>query len=100
MSASAPRIRSAAILAAFLLGGAAAAQAAPASAVTLDEGIRCQEALERVYWTHRSKGQGRSFEQAVPRTLLRRSAEDAVLKTEALRRFWGMAITPGRLQAE
>jgi N-acetylneuraminic acid mutarotase len=68
--------------------------------LTLDERIRCQEALERVDWTHRSKGQGRSFEQAVPRTVLRRSAENAVLKTEALRRFWGVTITPERLQAE
>jgi hypothetical protein len=68
--------------------------------LTLDERIRCQEALERVDWTHRSKGQGRSFEQAVPRTVLRRSAEDAVLKTEVLRRFWGVTITPERLQAE
>ena len=100
MSASAPRIRSAATLAAFLLGGAAVAQAAPSSAVNLDERVRCQEALERVYWTHRSKGQGRSFEQAVPRTVLRRNAEDAVLKTEALRRFWQVTITPERLQAE
>ncbi len=74
-------------------------EAAPI-ALNLEDRVRCQEAIERVYWSHRSSGQELSFEQAVPQTVVRQRAEDAVLKTAALRRFWQVAITPEQLQAE
>ena len=100
MNASAARLRTATFLTALLLGGAAAAQAAPHAAPSMDERIHCQEALERVYWSHRSPSQEASFAQAVPRTVVRRRAEDAVLQTAALQRFWSVTVTPQQLQAE
>ncbi len=102
MNASPACLRTATLftaLAAILLGGAAAAQAAPA-APSLDERIHCQEALERVYWSHRSQGQGPAFAQAVPQSVIRQRAEDAVLETAALEHFWSVTITPAQLQAE
>jgi N-acetylneuraminic acid mutarotase len=92
--------RAAALISTLLLGGAAAAHAAPAGALTLEERARCQEVLERVYWSHRSGGGDTSFDQAVPANVVARKAEDAVLKTSALRTFWAVEITPEQLQAE
>ena len=81
-------------------GAVAAAQAAPPAGLSLDDRIRCQEAVEEVYWTHRSPGGGLSFAQAVPDTVVQRRAEDTVLKTAALQRLWSVTITPPQLQAE
>jgi len=100
MSASLARFRTATFLAAILLGGASAAQVAPPAAPNLDDRMRCQEALERVYWSHRSQGRGPAFAEAVPPTVIRRRAEDAGLKSAALRRFWSVTIAPQQLQAE
>ncbi len=92
--------RAAALIGTLVLGSAAAAHAASAAHLTLDERVRSQKAIEQVYWSHRSGGGDSSFEQAVPETAVARKAEDAVLKTSALRRFWGVEITPEQLQAE
>jgi len=98
-----PRItmhRAAALISTLLFGAAAAAYAAPSAALTPNDRIRSQKAIEQVYWSHRSGGGDSSFEQAVPETVVARKAEDAMLKTSALRRFWGVEITPAQLQAE
>jgi len=96
-TASALSIRLAAALA---LVAANAAPAVPAAALDESARIRCQEAIERVAWSHRSGDRGPSFAAAVPETVLRRKAQDAVLKTAALARYWGVAIAPAQLQAE
>ncbi len=92
--------RAAVLISTLLIGAAAAAPAATSAALTPSERIRSQKAIEQVYWSHRSGGGDSSFEQAVPETVLARKAEDAVLKTSALRRFWRVEITPEQLQAE
>ncbi len=92
--------RAAAFIAAFALAAAVTAQAAPSAEPSPSERIRCQRALEKVSWSHRSESGGSSFEQAVPEAVVQRKAEDAVLQTAALRRFWGVDITPEQLQAE
>ena len=100
MHSEIPRTLAARLVAVLLFGAAGAVPGVPLTAMTLEQRIGCQEALARVYWSHRSHGQGRPFAQAVPREILRRKAEDTVLKDAALRRFWSVAITPERLQAE
>jgi hypothetical protein len=92
--------RAAALIGTLVLGLAAAAHATSAADLTPNQRIRSQKAIEQVYWSHRSGGGDTSFEQAVPETAVARKAEDAVLKTSALRRFWGVEITPEQLQAE
>jgi N-acetylneuraminic acid mutarotase len=100
LSQACSRYHLVAACAALVLGGVAVAQASTSDGPALDERIRCQEALERVYWSHRSPSSNRSFAQAVPRDLLRRRAEDAVLKGAELQRLWRLEITPEQLQAE
>lgn len=82
------------------------AQTSPTGArlVSLGERIACQTAIEEVYWRHRSAAtedvSKPSFAEAVPQEVIRRNAEDAVLKSLALQRFWGVSITGEQLQAE
>ncbi len=94
------RSRSIRLAGALAIVAATAAEAAPTAALDERSRIRCQEALERVAWNHRSGEAGPSFTEAVPDSVLRRKAEDGVLKTAALARFWGVTIAPAQLQAE
>ncbi|WP_374568037.1 Ig-like domain-containing protein [Ideonella sp.] len=77
--------------------------AAP-GAMSLDERIACQAAVEQVYWRHRTtSGDAQPrlpFEQAVPPAVLRRKAEDTVRKTAALRQWWHTEVGADQLQAE
>jgi hypothetical protein len=95
-----PRSLALQLAAVLLFGGVTAAQAASQADLSLDDRTRCQAALEKVYWSHRTQASGLSFAQAVPEAVIRRRAEDGLLKTEALRRFWGVTATPDQLQAE
>ena len=88
------------LAAASLLGTGAAAQAASPAGLDLDVRTRCQEAIERVHARHRAPGEASGPVPVAPAALVRRKAEDAVLKTAALRRLWGVTIEPARLQAE
>jgi N-acetylneuraminic acid mutarotase len=86
-----------------LLGGlltAPTAIAAPAATLNLDQRIRCEAVIERVYWNHRAPAPERAFAQAVPQAVLRKRAEAVVLKTAALSHFWQMTVTPEQVQAE
>lgn len=96
------RSRAVPLFAALVLSGAMATQAAEgtSAALSLEARVRCQETLERVYWNHRSSNPGTSFAQAVPQQLLRRRAEDAVLKTAALRELWQVTVSPQQIQSE
>src|SRR6185503_4544572 len=69
----------------------------PPPSFSLPERIQCQAAIERVYALHRGAG---SAARAVPDAVIRAKAEDAVLKSVALERTWGIAITGPQLQAE
>lgn len=71
----------------------------------LGERITCQTAIEEVYWRHRQWPQENpsskpSFNEAVSPDLIRRKAEDTILKSAALERFWGVSISGVELQAE
>lgn len=83
---------------------AAKAQPAVARQIGLGDRIACQTAIEEVYWRHRSSGAENApklpFNQAVPQELIRRKAEDAILKSLALERYWNVRITAEQLQAE
>ena len=96
------RIRAVTLFAALLLGCAGTAMAAPGApaVLSLEERFRCQEAIARVYWNHRSPAPEISFAQAVPQALLRQRAEDAVLQTAALHLFWQVTVSPQQVQAE
>jgi|SRR4051812_45103674 hypothetical protein len=78
--------------------------AAPGRPFSLGERIACQAAIEEVYWRHRTAAAAGatqpSFNEAVPRGLIQRKAEDAILKSLALERYWGATITGNQLQAE
>jgi len=87
----------------LLLCRVSSAQSSPT--FTLGDRIACRAAVEQVYWRHRTGAHGDtaskpSFEETVPAPVIQRDAEDAVLKTVALERFWGVAITGAQLQAE
>ena len=88
-----------------LVAGLAAAQSVHAAtgALTVEDRVACQRAVEQVYWRHRgttSDAHRLPFEQAVPEALVRRKAEDAVRKSAALAQWWDSALSPAQLQAE
>jgi N-acetylneuraminic acid mutarotase len=91
------------LLSLHLLSGFSLANVTPT--VSLGERITCQTAIEEVYWRHRQwppeNGASKpGFEQVVPPDLIGQKAEDTILKSVALERFWGVTITGDQLQAE
>jgi N-acetylneuraminic acid mutarotase len=87
------------VVLALVVAAAAGGQAAPTtSRLSAADRLECQTAIEQVYWRHR--GGESSFAEAVPAALIRGKAEDAVRKSLALERYWGVAITAEMLQAE
>ena len=80
--------------------------AAPTRLHACSQRLAAQEALERVYWKHRTWPAGDAskrpgFEQAVPEAVIRARVEDYLRKSEALEReSWKRPITavrePGR----
>ncbi|MGM9486883.1 Kelch repeat-containing protein [Ideonella sp. YS5] len=75
-----------------------------AGTLSLEDRVACQRAVEQVYWRHRTASSDATprlpFEQALPEALLRRRAEDVVLKSAALSQRWHTEITAHQLQAE
>jgi N-acetylneuraminic acid mutarotase len=86
------------------ISGSAQNSLATARQVSLGERIACQTAIEEVYWRHRTAAGGAasriSFAEAVPPEVIQRKAEDAILQSLALERYWGVKITGAQLQAE
>ena len=84
----------------------ASGQNSPVTApqVSLGDRTACQTAIEQVYWRHRiAPGEDAttsSFTEAVPQEVIQRNAEDAILKSLAFERYWGVTITGEQLQAE
>jgi len=82
-------------LAFSLLPGAAV----EARELTLEERIRAQDAIERVYYSHQT-GASRPFEEAMPREVLERKVRAYLKQTVALEEFWKMRVTPDMLRRE
>src|ERR1035441_9770407 len=78
----------------LLLLCSAAAQADDLTAL-----VRDRAAIERVYYNYRL-GQKPPFEQATPPALIERLVSEDVRKESALRKVYGVAITPALLEAE
>jgi hypothetical protein len=72
---------------------------APALADDLAALVRDRTAIERVYYNHRL-GQKPPFEQATPPALIERLVKEDLRKEAALRKVYGVAITPELLEAE
>lgn len=75
------------------------------SPITLEERVKAQEAIERVYYSHRiwpkENPQSRPpFEQMVPHSAIEAKVADYLKKSAALSQFWHRPITEGQLQAE
>lgn len=61
--------------------------------------VRDRAAIERVYYNHRL-GQKPPFEQATPPALIERLVKEDLRKEVALRKVYGVAITPALLDTE
>lgn len=86
-----------------LVASALAWGGSPALALSLEERVACQRAVDAVHWRHRhapGATPALPFEQAVPLAHSRRQAEDTMRKSVALDRRWGRPITAAQLQAE
>ena len=73
--------------------------------LTFEERVRAQEAIERVYYSHRiwPKENHRpkpSFEQMVPRWVIEAKVADGLKKCNALNNIYHRPIEPRQLQAE
>jgi N-acetylneuraminic acid mutarotase len=94
------------VLAALTLSLAALSPAAFAGGAALSLGSRvsCQRAVEAVYARHRGvpadAARRLPVEPPLAQAVVRRKAEDAVRKSNALARWWNTEITPAQLQAE
>ena len=75
------------------------------NALTLQERVKAQEAIERVYYTHRiwpkeNPGPKPSFEKMIPKEVIEAKVNDYLKKCSALDKFWQRPITGEQLQAE
>jgi N-acetylneuraminic acid mutarotase len=73
--------------------------------LTFEVRVRCQEAIERVYYEHRiwpkeNPGPKPPFESMISRTQIAGKVEDYLKKSSALDKFWRRPIKPEQLQAE
>lgn len=80
------------------------AATAPPS-LSLAERVEAARALKQVEWDEtlwpaHNPGPKPAQDAVVPEAVIRREAEDALLKSAALARFWGRPVTPAQLQAE
>jgi len=84
-----------AVIALALVG----APPAHARDLTFEERVAAQEAIERVYYSHRD-GSTKSFEEAVSRDTLERRVRDYLDRSVALEQFWNRPVTAEGLQRE
>src|SRR5436309_920784 len=73
--------------------------------LTFEERVKAQEAIERVYWSHRIWPKGNPqpkppLEEVMPEAIIRGKVEDYLKKSDALERFWKRPIAAVQLQAE
>src|SRR5512141_2863993 len=72
-------------------------------ALTVDERIAYQRALDAVAWQHTlfpSSGDKPSLAQVIPPEISQRKVEDALRESNALATLWSRPLTPVQLQAE
>ena len=67
--------------------------------LTLEDRVRAQAAIERVYYSHQI-GATTSFDEAMPRALLESRVRKYVEQTAALTHYWKTAVTDEMLQRE
>ena len=79
--------------------------AVPASAsgservLSFEDRLGCQEAIERVYYSHQI-GARRPFEEAVPREVIERKVRTSLLQSVALEQWWRTLVTAESLERE
>ena len=83
-----PALLSSLVVAFLGLSSSAAAQ----RALSFDERVAAQEAIERVYHSY-VLGDDRLFEEAVPREVLEDQVRHYLAQSTALRRFWHVPST-------
>jgi N-acetylneuraminic acid mutarotase len=67
--------------------------------LSFEERLKCQEAIDRVYYSHQI-GEARSFEEAVPRSLLESKVRTYLKQSVALEEFWKTSMTDEMLGRE
>jgi hypothetical protein len=93
----------AALLLSLALGSV---QANPAARrLSLEDRLAAAEAIERVFWNHRTwpdqnPGPKPAFESVLSRAALRAKVEDSLRLSNAVERLWNRPITQAQLQAE
>jgi hypothetical protein len=80
-------------------------QHAIARDLTIEDRLRAQEAIERVYWEHRiwppdNRSSKPSLEAVLPSAQIRARVVDYLRKSNALAAIWSQSITAEQLQAE
>ena len=75
------------------------------NALSMEDMIACQRAIDEVYYRHRiwpkeNTTPKPSFQEVVTEEVLRGKVEDYLHKTNALQKFWNKVITPAEMQAE
>src|SRR5262245_42918541 len=75
------------------------AQPTPPRALSFDERVRAQEAIERVYYSHQI-GATKPFEEAVPRSVLEGKVRQYLRQSAALEKLWHTPVTASMLERE
>lgn len=75
------------------------------AAMSFDERLECQRAIEEVYWRHRiwpteNPGLKPALSQILPQERLRAMVEDDLRASNALEAYWQRPLTAAQLQAE
>ena len=81
------------------MGSGVTSAAAPVRSPTFEERVLAQEAIERVYYSHRV-GTGAAFEEAVPGALLEHTVRTYRRQSKALEEFWNLEVSATTLAAE
>ncbi|HNG96534.1 MAG TPA: hypothetical protein PLB32_27270, partial [Acidobacteriota bacterium] len=88
-----------------LMTGSAAQSTPQARQLTIEDRVRCQRAIEQVYWNHRvwpdeNQLPKPSFSEVMPDSMLREQVETTLRQSNALEQYWQRPITGEQLQAE
>jgi N-acetylneuraminic acid mutarotase len=72
---------------------------AAARDLSFEDRTKCQEAIERVYYSHQI-GANKAFGEAVHREVLEKKVRTYLAQSVALEKFWNMPVTAAALQSE
>lgn len=101
-------VRLSALLVAVVIAAPAVAAAEPSvekRSLTIEQRVAAAKAIEEVYWRHRIWPESNpapkpALTEVMSASVLRQKAEDALLASAALERYWSRPITGEQLQAE